>query len=136
MSTRLIQLHDQNAVLVLLAHSIQKHLEAIAIEVRELIEERLTGGWFHDAVQVGGLKLPLHFAFRLDAFGCDLAPTDGFESDPRFILTEEAHLPTQSHDRHGIPSQQRQILSEFFYMPLPVHQRSLHSRDEPLWARL
>ena len=88
----MIQLDDENAVLVLLTHQIQKHLETLAIEVRELVEEMFPGGWFHDAVQIGGLKLPLHFAFRLDAFGRDLAPTDGLESKARLILAEEAHL--------------------------------------------
>jgi hypothetical protein len=51
-------------------------------------------------------------------------------------LAAVAHWSVQSQNRHGRPSQEREILSEFFSMPLPVHQCSLHSRDEPLWARL
>ena len=65
--TRLIQLQDENTVLVLLTHQIQKHLKTIAVEVSELVKEVRSGGWFDNAVQIGGLELPLHFAFGLDA---------------------------------------------------------------------
>ena len=80
----------------------------------ELIEEVLTSAWFYNPIEISGLELPLHFALRLNAFGCDLAPTDGFESKSRFILTEETYWSGQSSDRYGLPSQQRHILSEFF----------------------
>ena len=97
----------ENTVLVLLTHSIQKHLEAIAVEVSELVEEVFASDGFNHAIQVCCLELPLHFAFGLDSFCGDLAPTDGLQSDTCFILAKEAHLPTQSQDRKGIPGQHR-----------------------------
>ncbi|HEY9894904.1 MAG TPA: hypothetical protein V6D34_05740 [Candidatus Sericytochromatia bacterium] len=112
--TGLIQLPAQKAVLVRLTHQSQNHLEVIAVEVGELIEARLSGGWFHDTVQVGVLKLLLHFAFRFDTFGRDFAPTDRLESEACRILAEEAYWPTQSQHGNGIPDQHRQVLSEFF----------------------
>jgi hypothetical protein len=50
----------------------------------------VSGSGFYDPVQVGSLRLPLHFAFGLDAFGHDFASTAGLASKARFILTEEA----------------------------------------------
>ena len=105
--TRLIQLDNENAVLVLCTHQIQKHLETSAVEVCELIEEMVSRCGFHDPVQIGSLKLPLHFAFGLDAFGRDFAPTDGLESEARLILAEKAYLPAQSQYRYGNLRQHR-----------------------------
>ena len=72
----MIQLNDENTVFVLFTDQIQKHLETLAIEVRELVEEVFSCGRFHHAVKIGRLELPLHFASRLDNLGGELAPTD------------------------------------------------------------
>ena len=102
----------------------------------ELIKEVLTSAWFYNPIEISGLELPLHFALRLNAFGYDLAPTDGFESKSRFILTEETYWSGQSSDRYGIPSQQGESLSEFFSMPRLADLRSLYLQVLPLWVRL
>ncbi len=132
----LIQLDDENAVFVLLTHQIEKRLETITVEVRELVEEMCSRGWFDDAVEVSCLELPLHFALGLDALSGDLAPTYGLESKPRFILTEEADRSLEFQYDNGIPNQEREIFSKFFYMPPPARRCSGHSPDGRLWARL
>ena len=63
----LIQLDDEHAVFVLLTHQSEKHLETIAVEMRELVVEMCSRGGFDAAVEVSGLELPLHFAFGFDA---------------------------------------------------------------------
>ena len=58
---------DENAVVILLTNQVQEHLETLAVKVYELIEARFFGGGFHEAVQIDGLKLPLHVVFGLEA---------------------------------------------------------------------
>ena len=88
-------LDDENAVVVLLAHQVEEHLETITVEVSELVAARFSSGWFDNAVPIGGLKLPLHFAFGLEAFCRNFASTDGFASNTRLVLAEEADLSVQ-----------------------------------------
>jgi hypothetical protein len=42
----------------------------------------------------------------------------------------------ESQYNNGIPSQEREIFSEFFYMPPHARRCSGHSPDERLWVRL
>jgi hypothetical protein len=68
-------------------------------------------GW---RMPISCLELPRHFALGLHSFGCDFASTDGLEPDASFIFTEATYRSLESQHSNGIPSQERQILSEFF----------------------
>ena len=102
----------------------------------KLIKEVLSSRRFYDPIQIGGLELPLHFAFGLHPFCCDLASTDSLESNPGLVLAEEADLAGQSHHSNRIPSQHCQVKSEFFYMPLAWRLSFGDSWVWPLWVRL
>ena len=94
MRTRLIQLDDQHTVFVLLTHPVQKHLATLAVEVCELVEARVSRSRCRDAIQVGGLKLPLHFAFGLHTLGGELASTKTIMTDNS--RTQAVPVPEQA----------------------------------------
>ncbi len=94
MAPCLVELDNQNAVVKLSRHQIQKDLKAIRIEVGEFTKEVLSRCCLDHSIEVDYLEFPLHFAFGFDASEGDVATTNGLKPNPGFILTKESHWPS------------------------------------------
>lgn len=114
MKRPIVQLDNQEAISKVLRHQIEKHLKAIGVEVSELKEKMVACARFHNAIEIGRLKFPLHLAQGLDSFGGNSASAECFESNAGFIAAEKAHGSAPFQHRECEVAQQAEGFSEFF----------------------
>jgi len=80
MKATIIQLNNQHAISKLLRNQIEKYLKTSAVEMGKLKEEMLPCTRFNNAVNIGGLILPLHLPYGFNTSCCNFLSTDGLES--------------------------------------------------------